>query len=83
MTAEIPTTGPAWRAAEVRARDFERLGFRKPETRVVVNGKPKGFPEGSVVVVAKAKCSRIIRAGLTGPIQPCGPKCDCLKEVKL
>lgn len=78
MTALPPTTGPAWRAAEVRARDFEQRGFRKPETRVVVNGKPRGFAEGSVIVVAKAPCGRFVSAGLTGAIQKCGEKCTCV-----
>lgn len=73
-----PTTGPAWRAAEVRAADFERLGFRAPFTGLA-SAKHAGFKPGEIIVSARAPCGRIIRAGLTGPIQPCGARCGCIK----
>lgn len=79
MTALSPPSGPAWRAAEVRKADMLRLGFRDPVTRVVVNGKPRGFPEETVIVVAKAPCGRFVSAALTGSIQPCGPRCTCVE----
>ena len=78
MTALPPPTGPAWRAAEVRAADFERLGFRNPFTGIA-SAKHAGFTPGEVIVSATAKCGRIIRAGLTGPIQKCGKGCTCVK----
>jgi len=80
MTAEIPASGPAWRAAEIRAADFERLGFRNPFRSISTGeGKFSAFPRGQLVVCATAPCGKILRAGLTGPIQPCGPRCDCIK----
>lgn len=78
MTAEIPPSGPAWRAAEVRAADFERLGFRNPFTGLAT-AKHAGFAAGTIIVSATAPCGKILRAGLTGPIQKCGEKCRCVE----
>lgn len=78
MTAEIPPSGPAWRAAEIRAADFERLGFKRPFTGIA-SAKHAGFKPGTIIVSATAPCGRIIRAGLTGTIQKCGEKCGCVK----
>lgn len=80
MTLDTPPRGTTARAAEVRKEDMLARGFRNPETRVVVNGKPAGFPEGAVIVSGTAPCGRIVRAGLSGPMTGCGKACRCVKE---
>ncbi len=55
--------GTARRAAEVRAADFEA----------------RGFADGAVIVSGRVPCGRMVRAGLTGPMQGCGAGCKCVE----
>ena len=80
MTAEIPIPGTAARAAAIREQDFRDRGFR--DVRIIGSSDPekhRGFPAQSILVSGRSPCGKILRAGLTGPIQKCGEKCRCVK----